>query len=83
MFYLAPLDDTTGVVHWLYPVPPAFLFGFRPEEHEDAYTLNLDYHNWRVVRENVDPPLPSGCRLAAAEAARLLDEPRQGANLNT
>jgi hypothetical protein len=56
VFYLEPLDDKVGVLNWLYPVPPDFLFNFRPEEHEDAYTINLDYRNWQVVRGTEAPP---------------------------
>ena len=50
VFYLAPLDGEVGVIEWLYPVPPSFLFNFKPEEHENAFTLNLDYQKWQITR---------------------------------
>jgi hypothetical protein len=56
VFYLAPLDNEVGVLHWLYPVPPDFLFNFRPEDHENAFTLNLDYQKWQVDRVSSSPP---------------------------
>jgi hypothetical protein len=56
VFYLAPIDNTVGLLHWLYPVPPVYLFNFRPEEHENAYTLNLDYQKFQVIRANDSKP---------------------------
>ena len=56
IFYIAPLDDKVGALHWLYPVPPEYLLNFKPEEHENDYTLNLDYRNWQIGRGNFPPP---------------------------
>jgi hypothetical protein len=50
VFYFAPLDDEVGVIEWLYPVPPGFLFNFKPADHENAVTLNFDHHKWQVSR---------------------------------
>jgi hypothetical protein len=59
VFYLAPIDDTVGVLHWLYPVPPEFLFNFKPEEHENAFTLNFDYQKFQVTHGGASqiPPI--------------------------
>jgi maltose-binding protein MalE len=56
VFYLAPLDDTVGQLVWLYPVPPGLLFNFKPEEHENAYTLNLDYRKFQIARGDTHLP---------------------------
>jgi hypothetical protein len=58
VFYLAPIDNTVGVLHWLYPVPPEFLFNFKPEEHENAFTLNFDYQKFQVTRGGASPIPP-------------------------
>jgi hypothetical protein len=56
VFYLNPIDGTVGELHWLYPVPPDLLANFRPEDAENAYSLNFDYRKFQV---RTDGPLPN------------------------
>jgi hypothetical protein len=49
IFTYEPLDESEGVPHWLFPVPPELIGSFEPERFRDDVCVNLNPQSWQVV----------------------------------
>jgi hypothetical protein len=48
VFAYEPIDQSEGLPHWLYPVPPELIGFFDPEQFREYVCLNLNPKKWQV-----------------------------------